>query len=436
MKAKGYAWLLACLALIGLLGYVIIMGMPLGKDAAGQPRALLPAIKAMTYGLDLRGGVTITYEPEAGVNPTLEQLETVKSIMLNRLSDKNYFDVNVTASKSKRIIVEIPDITDPQKAVAKLGQTALLQYIIPNSPEALADGFLTSDEGEVILSGTEITGAQAYSSPTTNQWEISFSITKEAQKKFADATAKLAPVKGTIAIALDGKVISNPTVSSRIDSESAQITGNFDEKGAKELANLIKSGALPFKLKVVSTEYVGASLGENALNISIRAGIIGMLIIMLFMIIVYRVPGLAAALALSAYVLTVVFILARTEITLTLPGIAGIILSMGIAVDANVIIFERLKEELKSGKTIKAAIATAFDRGWPAIRDSNITTIITSLSLIVIGTGPIKGFAWVLIIGIIVSMISAILLTRFILAQFYNIGFTKKTFYGAKGEKA
>lgn len=430
MKSKGVVLFTLALALIAFLGYVVVAGLPWfgGKYVLGVANP-----KAIRYGLDLSGGVTITYMPENGIVPTQGQMDTVKSIMTKRLQAQNYFDANVTTSSTNRVIVEIPNLTDPQAAVEKLGKTALLEFIeLPGAaPET---GIIPEGYGTVILTGTDMKEAKAQLNG--NKWIVNFNITPEAQKKFAEATARLAPTNGIIAITLDRAIISAPHVDEKIDSDSAYIEGGFDEFGAKELADLIKSGALPFKLKPVTTQYVGATLGQNALDISVKAGLIGFLLVALFMMFWYRVPGVAAVLALLAYIGTVLFIFARSKITLTLPGIAGIILSIGVAVDANVIIFERLKEELRSGKSLRAAIDAGFSRAWPAIRDANVTTLISSLVLFFLGTGPIKGFALTLIIGIIVSMLSAILLTRFLMNQLYNMGVINTRLYGFKEEKA
>lgn len=429
MKARGLVLLTLTLLVIGLLSYVVVMGFPWFKGTV-----IRSAKQAITYGLDLRGGVTITYMPESGIIPAPEQMKTVKEIMRKRLDSKNYFDATVTEGGANRVIVEIPNLTDPQVAVKELGQTALLELIDPQGQPVAQ--FQELSGGQVVLSGVDITDAKAVAEPNSSNWQVVFNITPDAQKRFAEATERLAPTNGIIAITLDRVVISYPEVKSKIDSKEATISGNFTEESAKELAYLIKSGALPFKLKPVTTEYVGALLGQNALDISIKAGIIGFLLVALFMMFWYRVPGVASVIALIAYIATVLFIFARSSITLTLPGIAGIILSIGMAVDANVIIFERLKEELRGGKSLRASVNAAFSRAWPAIRDSNITTILSSGVLFILGTGPIKGFALTLIIGVIVSMLSAILLTRFIVNQFINIGIGNLKLYGYKEEKA
>ena len=433
MKSKrlnGIAFMTIAIALIAFLVYVVVAGLPWFNG-----KYILSAKKAIRYGLDLKGGVTITYMPEENVIPTQAQLDSVKGIMRNRLDSKGYLDANVTTSQANRIIVEIPNLKDPQAAVKELGQTALLELIDPEDQPTQEGELLLG--GKTVLSGTDVVSATAVPQQNSDKWRVDFEITPDAQKRFTEATARLAPKNGVIAIALDRYVISAPTVSKTIDSNKAYIEGNFDDKGSKELASLINSGSLPFKLKPVSTQYVGASLGQNALDISIKAGIIGFLLVVLFMIFWYRLPGVAASIALVGYLTTVLLILARTDITtLTLPGIAGVILSIGVAVDANVIIFERIKEELRNGKSLRAAIDVGFSRAWPAIRDANFTTLISSGVLYFFGTGPIKGFAIVLFIGVIVSMLSAILLTRFLINQMYNLGFINTKLYGLKEGKA
>lgn len=435
-RTNGGMWIAITLIIITFLMYIVIAGLPLPKGLFKGGDVLLSAKQAIKYGLDLKGGVSITYMPEENVIPTADQIKTVINIMRTRLDAKGYTDANITSSQANRVIVEIPNLKDPQQAVKELGQTALLELIDPGEEKAIVGQPLTG--GAVVLSGNEVISATAVLNPNTNKWEIDFEITPAAQKKFADATERLAQKSdGVIAITLDRVVISAPGVDEKIDSSKAQITGNFTQEEAKNLALLIQSGALPFKLQPVSTQYVGASLGQNALDISIKAGIIGFILVVLFMILMYRLPGLAASISLVGYIAAVLLILARTSITtLTLPGIAGVILSIGVAVDANVIIFERIKEELRGGKSLRAAIDAGYTRAWPAIRDANFTTIISSVVLAFFGTGPIKGFAYVLIIGVIVSMLSAILLTRFLMNQFYNLGFVNTKLYGIKEEKA
>ena len=428
MKVKGTALFILAVFLIGLLGYASVAGFPwfYGKYILG-------AKQAIRFGLDLKGGVVITYQPAGNVKPTSDQMDTVKGIMRTRLDAKNYLDANVTTSSSNRVIVEIPNLTDPQAAVNELGQTAMLELIDPQGQPATPGQLLTG--GQVILTGTDVKGATSV--PTqSGGWEITFNMTPAAQAKFAEATSKLAPTNAPIAITLDRFVISAPTVSSRIDSPSAQITGTFTEAEAKNLAMLISSGALPFKLESVDTRYIGPTLGKNALDISWKAGLIGLILVALFMMIWYRVPGIAAVIALIGYTAAILFIFARTKLTLTLPGIAGVILSIGVAVDANVIIFERIKEELRSGKSLRAAISTGFKRALPPIIDANVTTFISAVVLLIFGTGPIQGFAWALLIGVVVSMVSAILVTRFLVNRMYDMGIVNSRLYGAKGDKA
>lgn len=429
MKGKNFAILTVTLGLIAFLVYVVVMGLPWfgGKH-------LLKAKDAIKYGLDLTGGVSATYIPEGNINATTDQLDAVAKIMRRRLDSKNYFDATVTTSQPNKTIIEIPNLTDPQQAIKELGNTVLLEFIDPQGQTPVAGQKF--EGGQVVLSGTDIKNAKAVATQTGG-WEISFEMaTDEAQKRFADATERLAPTKSPIIITLSREVISAPRVQDRIDNKSAQITGSFDEKEARALAADINSGALPFNLKVVDTRYVGASLGKSALDISIKAGIIGFLLVALFMIVWYRVPGISAVIGLIAYIATLLFIFARWKTaTLTLPGIAGIILSIGVAVDANVIIFERLKEELRNGKSLRAAIDAGFKRAWPAIRDANFTTIISSIVLYALGTGAIKGFALVLGMGVVLSMLSAILLVRLLVNTLYNLGVVNTRLYGFKEVK-
>lgn len=428
MKVKSTALFILAVLLIGLLGYAAVAGFPwfYGKYILG-------AKQAIRYGLDLKGGVTITYQPAGNIKPTSQQLDTVKRTMRTRLDVRNYLDANVTTSSSNRIIVEIPNLTDPQAAVNELGKTALLELIDPQGQPVQRGQLLT--DGKVILSGTDVTSA----TPVATQnggWQIDFTMTPAAQAKFAAATEKLAPTQAPIAITLDRVVISAPKVQSKIDSPTAMITGSFTEDEARNLASDISSGALPFKLESVDTRYIGPTLGKNALDISWKAGIIGLLLVVIFMLVMYRLPGLASVIALLGYTATILFIFARTKWTLTLPGMAGIILSIGVAVDANVIIFERIKEELRSGKSLRASISTGFKRALPPIVDANVTTLISAAILYWKGTGPIQGFALALGLGVIISFISAVLVTRFLVNRLFEMGVVNTRLYGVKGDKA
>ena len=380
-------------------------------------------------GLDLTGGSVITFEAEAE-DVTPEQMSTVVAVMRKRLDNAQYTEATVAVQGEKRVRIEIPSVSNPDEAVKLLGQTAKLIF--------------ADSEGNVVLDGADIKKAQqmygqlSEMSAAENYVELTFNA--ESVQKFADATKAAANKEAGqnfIAIMLDEAVISAPQVDAQyaaegINSETAVISGGFTAESAAELANLISAGQLPFSLKVVEQSAVGASLGETALSDSILAAAIGILLIMLLMLVLYRIPGLAADIALVAYIGLFVLLMGLFHTNLTLAGIAGVILTIGMAVDANVIIFERIKEEINAGKTVKAAVGAGFKRAFAAIIDSNITTLIAAVVLYVVGVGTVKGFAITLGLGIIISMFTAIFVTRIILTQFAGIFSKNPKLYGGK----
>lgn len=383
-------------------------------------------------GIDLAGGSVISFEVDTeneNFKPetlTEANMDIVEAIFTTRLNGAGFTEARISRGELGQITVEIPSVFNTDEAVALLGSTAKLSFV--------------NAQGEVVLDGaTDIkdaahrygqTGAGANSS---NYVELT--LTSAAVEKFANATdaaSKAADGENFIAIMMDDAIISMPMVHERIDSEVCTITGDFDAKSAKTLANQIKSGSLPFDLKVMSQETIGAELGQDALPTSLIAALIGILLVMIFMAIRYRVSGLIADLALLYYIGIVAWILGIFRINLSLSGIAGIILSIGMAVDANVIIFERLKEELRLGKTVKASVNAGFHKAFSAILDSNITTIITCVVLYLSGIGTVTGFAITLGIGVIVSMLTAIIITRFLLKQVVNLNIKNRNAICAK----
>ena len=385
----------------------------------------LDAEHGVRRGLDLTGGSVIVYEADAD-SASPEDMSKVRSIMRKRLDGLGYTEATISLQGEKRIRIEIPSITDPEEAVSKLGQTAQLTF--------------TDADGNVVMTGSDIKSAKKMYGPVTengaSQNYVQLELNADGIQKFSDATgaaaAKKTENKNYIAIVLDDQIVSAPMVEERINSDTAVITGDFTAEAAVDLANLISSGQLPFNLINIELRSVGPTLGEGALETSLLAAAIGILIVLLFMIVIYRIPGLAAAIALCGYVGLLALIMGVLRVNLTLPGFAGIILSVGMAVDANVIIFERIKEELNSGKTIKAAVGAGFKRAFTAIIDSNITTLIAAVVLFLYGTGTIKGFAITLGLGIIISMFTAIFVTKFILMQFVNIFSKKSKLYGGR----
>lgn len=380
-------------------------------------------------GLDLAGGSSILYEAE-GVTPNASQLSGAIEMIRNRLTLLNYTEATVTSSGNNQILVEIPGISNPEEAVEMLGASAVLQFRDP--------------DGNVIMDGKDITSAAALYGDTGkgyNEYYISLQLETSAISKFAEATRKAAARSGEydsemgrnknyIAIYLDDNLISAPGVSEEINSGSCVITGNYDKASSDYMAGIITAGQLPFSLTEVQLSATGPSLGIRSLQTSLIAGAIGMGLVMLFMIVFYRLPGLISAIALVAYTAIIGVVLVISQANLSLPGIAGIILSIGMAVDANVIIFERIKEELRSGRGLKKSVESGFKRALVAIIDSNLTTIIVAVVLWNFGAGPIVGFAMTLLIGVLVSMFTAITVTRWLLSQLVNMNVTNAKLYG------
>ena len=380
-------------------------------------------------GLDLAGGTYMVFEAVDENGNTMdsvseEDLNTVVTILRTRLTMMNYTEANVTKQGDKRVRVEIPSVKDANEAEALLGTTAKLNF--------------TDKDGVEVLTSADVKDAaavfDAVDSTGTKQHHVKLTLTDEGAKKFGDATARVATYttgENFIAINLDGVPVSTPSVRERIDSTECVITGEFDAEQAKTLASQIKSGQLPFALKNIEMRTIGAQLGEGALNKALLAGGIGLVLVMLFMIIMYRLCGFIASIALIAYVAIVALILNYANVNLTLPGIGGIILTIGTAIDANVIIFERIKEELRNGKTLRASVDAGFNRAFAAILDSNITTMIAAVVLYIFGTGTIRGFAITLGIGTLVSMFTAIFVTRFLLRQMIGFNIKNPKLYSA-----
>ncbi len=437
MKAKSIIGLLVILAVIAALIFTAVCGVTIENPFTGDkyyfPKALDEEY-GIKRGLDLVGGSIISFEADAE-NPSQTDMDAAMAVVRNRLDSQGYYDATVTQRGDNTISIEIPNISNPEDAVQMLGATAKLTFRDP--------------EGNVIMEGgTDVKRATyRYGQTTENgnmEHYVELEFTDEGVKKFTEATTKIsANASGSnyIAIYLDEDQISNPTVSEPITTSTCVINGSFTEASASALANQIQSGQLPFALKEAELRSIGPTLGDRALESSLIAAGIGILLVMLFMLIIYRIPGLIADIALTGYISVVVlavsgyFSFLGVNGTLTLPGIAGIVLGVGMAVDANIVIFERIKEELRAGKTARSAVESGFHRALTAIIDSNITTIIAAAVLGVFGTGTIKGFAWTLAIGIVVSMITAVFLTRLLLKIFLNLGLKKPGAFGVKVKK-
>lgn len=380
----------------------------------------------VVLGLDLVGGSRITYAPadSAGneIDATEDQMDAAVAVMRQRLASMGFTEADVYISDSS-IVVEIPDVSNPEEAVQTLGSTAQVQF--------------RDYTGNVWISGSDVTGAKfevRQSNTTgmdTNMVVLEFS--SEGTQKFEEATAFAAAQSdgnNYLSIYLDDEEISSPQCSEAITGSSAVIEMNGSTaEDAVSLANLINAGALPFSLKNTYLETVGASLGEESLSTSLLAGLIGLILVMLFMVIVYRVMGAVSCISLTVYALLFAFVISVFHINLSLPGIAGVILTIGMAVDANVIIFERVKEELRLGKTVRYAIDSGYKRAFWAIFDSNITTLIAAAVLWIKGTGSIVGFAQTLFIGVILSMLVMLVLTRLLLKAAVGLKITNLKAY-------
>ncbi len=378
----------------------------------------LPITKDIDLGLDLQGGVHVVLEAKDTEDVKVDQdkMDQLKATMERRVNGLGVSEPVVQQEGKNRLVVEIAGIDDPEAAVDTMVKTAYLEFLDP--------------EGKQILTGADLKNAVESRDPQTNQVQVNLEFTDEGKEKFAEATTRL--VNQPIAIVLDGQILQNPNVQEPILNGQARITGYESFEEAHEIAVLLRSGALPVKVDVMEKRTVGPTLGKDSLDKSVYAGIIGLALIVAFMILYYRVPGFIANIALIIYSLIVLALFIAMGVVLTLPGIAGFILSLGIAVDANIIIFERIKEELRNGKSLRSAIDAGFKRAFVAVFDANITTLIAAAVLYYFGASMIKGFALTLSVGIIASMFTAITLTRWLLHLTADTRLIKNTkFYGA-----
>ena len=408
------------LALLFGMSYVAIFGMKDGYGSIGQ----------IKQGLDLAGGVSITYEIQED-NPSDQDVSDTIYKLQQRVTNYST-EAEVYKEGGNRITVEIPDVTDANAILEELGQPGTLMFLD-------SDGYTKFSNGEEctpLLTGSDVKNAVAgadTSQSSTSKYVVSLEFNDEGKQKFADATS--ANVGKIIYIVYDGKVVSAPRVNEAITGGSAQIDGMSSYDEANTLASYVRIGAMPLELKEMRSQVVGAKLGETAIQTSLLAGAIGLAILCLFMIIAYRVPGVAACLALVIYVALDIFILSVYEITLTLSGIAGIVLSIGMAVDANVVIFSRIREEIGAGKNVDAAIEQGFKKAMSAVVDGNVTTIIAALVLYLRGSGSVKGFAVTLGIGVVLSMFTALVISKTIVRLLYNFGCKSEKLYGSVRHK-
>ncbi|HNX29075.1 MAG TPA: protein translocase subunit SecD [Syntrophomonadaceae bacterium] len=378
----------------------------------------------MRYGIDIRGGVEATYEPkDLGRVPTENELEAARAIIETRMDAKNITDRDVTVDKSNgKVIVRFPWKSDeadfdPQKAVSELGETARLTFRDP--------------DGNVILEGTDVTKSAAQLSPQDGKPVVTLELSGEGAEKFAQATGRL--IGQTIDIYMDETLIRSPIVGSKITGGNAEITNLESVEDATALSNKINSGSLPFSLTVKNCNIISPALGSNALAVMVMAGKVAFVLVCLFMLLYYRLPGLVACIALVLQVTGQLLALSVPQFTLTLPGIAGLILSVGMGVDANIIVSERIKEELNTGKTLLRAIDTGFERAFSAVLDGNITVIIIAVILVIFGSGSMLSFGYTLVCGVIMNFIAGVTASRLMIRSLGNFKiFRKPEYFGAR----
>jgi len=405
-KATSVVIFIICVLLIGSFAVLGMFGSP---DVAGYRVQSFGEV--LKRGLDLQGGVSILLEAtsqssdENAVDRTMVVLE-------ERINNLGVSETVIAKEGNNRIRVEIPGQYDSNEMVEMLSKAGELVF--------------EAEDGTVVITGSDVKDASVMMD-SLNQPVVSLQLNDSGKQKFADATEKY--IGKIISIKMDDEVVSAPVVQAHITNGEASITGMSSYEEAEKLASIIKSGALPVTLKNVETNTVGPTIGDAAIPQSLKAGAVGIILVFLFMLIFYRVPGLLADLALTVFILLVLLAFVVFGVVLTLPGIAGLILTIGMAVDANVLIFERIKEELKKGKSVKSSIDAGFNRAMSSIIDSNITTIIAAIALFSIGTGGVKGFALTLTIGVVISMFTAITVTKTLINMAYNAGFLNKTSY-------
>ena len=443
-KGKSIAWLAVILAVLVGLGYyaaTIISGTAGGGD------------NSIKLGLDLDGGVSITYQV-VGDTPTSEELsDTVTKLQQrieNDLGSETTTEASVYPVGDDRITVEIPGVSDANAILEQLGKPGTLYFIKQTDDDGNTNYSYDSttgayalnydldtlkENGSVVLEGSDIrsaeAGYQSTSASSSNQQPVvQITLSDSGTETFAEATTAAAAAGESIGIYYDGAFVSVPRVNQAITDGQCVIEGMSSYEEAQQLASYIRIGGLDLELEELQSEVVGAQLGQDALTTSFWAAAIGLLIILVIMIAVYRIPGLAACIALGLYTVLILAIIYLFDVTLTLPGIAGIILSIGMAVDANVIIFARIKEEISAGRTVITAIETGFQKALSAILDGNITTLIAAAVLGIFGSGTVKGFAITLAIGVILSMFTALVVTRIIMNAFYGLGLRDVKFYG------
>ena len=437
-KSRSIISLIVILAVMILFGFTTIFG--LNEKGMGSARNI-------NLGLDLEGGVSITYQVK-GDTPSQEDMDDTVYKLQRRVEEYST-EAQAYQEGDNRVSIEIPGVQDANEILEELGQPGSLYFIRQYDSNGSANYSVNSEgtayeltksidelqeDGSIVLTGSDIANAAARSgqNQTTGASEsyVELQMTDEGTEKFAAATEEAAENNESIAIYYDGALVSVPSVNEAIENGEAVIEGMASYEEADNLASTIRIGGLNVELEEMSSQVVGAQLGQEAISTSLLAGLIGLIIVCLFMCCVYYLPGFAASLALLIYTELILILLNAFDITLTLPGIAGIILGIGMAVDANVIIFARVKEELTEGKSVHAALNAGFHKAMSAIIDGNVTTLIAAAVLWLRGSGTIRGFAQTLALGIVVSMFTALVITRLIIYSFYGIGIRNKKLYG------
>ena len=431
---KGKSVVLFIVTILCMVALGLLAGFGFGEKSTG-------AAKNIILGLDLKGGVSITYEV-VDDEFTKEQLEDTKYKLELRVANYST-ESEVYTEGDNRITVDIPGAYDAEKILNELGQPGSIMFVTQAESGYTGDDTYkayTAKDGTVYkvwIDGNDVEKAQPISGSDSKtgatDYQVELKLNDSGKQKFAEATTE--NLGKSISIMYDEQIISSPTVESAITTGSAVINNMGSYEEAEKLASTIRIGSLSLQLKEVSSQVVGAKLGNDAISTSLKAALIGLIVVMLFMIIVYRLPGLVASIALAIYTVFELLVLNGFDLTLTLPGIAGIILSIGMAVDANVIIYARIKEELAEGRNVDTSIRTGFGKATSAIIDGNVTTIIASLVLMWKGSGTVKGFAQTLAIGIVLSVFTALVVSRLLMELMYNMGCKKVGFYGVQKER-
>jgi preprotein translocase subunit SecD len=424
--------------IIGLLALAIDfwpgLQVPDSSSAEGAWRTVETRL-----GLDLKGGLRAEYQalPVEGKSPSPADMAIIKDIVERRVNTTGVSEPVVTTQGADRVVVELPGVTDPEAMRKLIGQTGRLDFVPLGSTQATEGQQLDPKQYPPLFSGDQVASATV-GTDQNGRPAVDFVLKDDGKNKFAQYTA--ANVGAYFAITLDNAVVSAPVIQNSIPNGNVQITGGglagFSAKDATQLVTILKFGSLPFPIAPLSSETISATLGSQFLDQTLLAGLLGISLVVAFMLIYYRLPGAVAAFALVYYTLVMYAIFRLIPVTLTLAGIAGFVLSIGMAVDANILIFERMKEELRLGKSLPAAVEAGFNRAWNSILDSNVSSLITATILYALGSSVIKGFALVLILGVLVSMFSAIVVTRTILRWVVRQEWARRpALYGLRDEE-